>query len=329
MTPPRLALARTPTPLERLDRTSERLGREIWVKRDDLTGLELTGNKVRKLEWLLAEALEQGADTIVTCGGINSNHARATAIAAIKLGLSAHLVLRGVDRSPPTGNLLLDRYVGADVELIDQATWNARDTYLPKVAAKLSAAGRRPYVIPEGGSNALGSLGYVDAAKELLAQCQALGWTPVAVAHATGSGGTTAGLALGLVGTDVETFGVAVCNDAAYFQGRIAKIFDESEARGFVDAPTRRAARATIHEGRQGRGYGLTTPAEMAEHAALAQREGLLVDPVYTGKAFLGMVDGIRAGHFPPGPVVFLHTGGIFELFAFGAEIEAARSSPR
>lgn len=329
MTPPRLALARTPTPLERLDRTSELLGREVWVKRDDLTGLELTGNKVRKLEWLLAEAQAQGADTIITCGGINSNHARATAIAAIKLGLSAHLVLRGVDRSPPTGNLLLDRYVGADVELIDQATWNARDTYLPKVAAKLSAAGRRPYVIPEGGSNALGSLGYVEAAKELLEQCQALGWTPVAVAHATGSGGTTAGLALGFVGTAVETFGVAVCNDAAYFYARIERIWDEAVERGFIDASTRKAAKATVHEGRQGRGYGLTTPAEMAEHSALARREGLLVDPVYTGKAFLGMSDGIRDGHFPSGPVVFLHTGGIFELFAFGSEIEAARTSPR
>lgn len=322
---PRLALARTPTPLVPLPRISAELGLEVWVKRDDQTGLELSGNKVRKLEWLLADAQAQGADTIITCGGVNSNHARATAIAAVQLGLHPYLILRGADRSPPIGNLLLDRYVGAEIEFIDLATWNRREVYLPAVAERLRRAGRRPYVIPEGGSNALGSLGYVVAARELLEQCAAQGLRPTAVVHATGSGGTTAGLALGLASSGVETYGVAVCNDASYFQARIAQILDEAEAQGLVRSEHRRAAKATVAEGLQGRGYGLTTPAEMAQHAALARSEGLLVDPVYTGKAFLGLRAGAEKGRFGRGPVVFLHTGGVFELFAFAAEVEATR----
>jgi D-cysteine desulfhydrase len=325
--PPRLSLARTPTPLEKLERWSAQVGTEVWVKRDDLTGLELTGNKSRKLEFLVAEAEALGADTLITCGGINSNHARATAMAAVKRGLGAHLVLRGVDRVPPVGNLLLDRFVGAGVELIDQRVWEDRVRYLPAVADRLRALGKKPYVIPEGGSNALGSMGYALAVEEIFAQTDALGLLPKAIVHACGSGGTTAGLALGVaqIERDVEVLAVAVCNDAAYFEARINGIIEDAMAAGYVDRATATRAKFTILEGHQGPGYALTTPEAMAEHARLARCEGLLVDPVYTGKAMLGLVAEARAGRFAEGPVVFLHTGGVFELFAYGHEIAALR----
>lgn len=323
---PRVALARAPTPLERLSRTSAALGAEIWVKRDDLTGLELSGNKVRKLELLCADALDRGADTLITCGGVNSNHARATAVAAARLGLGCHLVLRGEDRAPPAGNLLLDRLVGAGVTFITLAEWQHRDRLMAELAGKLEVEGKRPYVIPEGGSNALGSLGYARAVPELLEQAEASGLAVRRVVHAVGSGGTTAGLALGLAAagrSDIDVLGVAVCDDAAYFDAKIAGILDEALARGDIDAELRAAARWRILEGHKGRGYALSTPEELADYVALARREGLFVDPVYTGKAYRGLLAEARAGCLE-GITVFLHTGGMFELFAHGAELGAA-----
>jgi D-cysteine desulfhydrase len=326
--PVHLPLARVPTPLERLSRLGADLGLELWVKRDDLTGTDLTGNKVRKLAFLAAEALERGADTLLTCGAVTSNHARATAITAARLGLSSHLLLRGEDRDPPDGNLLLDRFVGADITFFPPEQWPQRDLVLGELAERLRAKGRRPYVIPEGGSNALGSLGYVLAVKELLDQAAELGVNVGHVVHATGSAGTTAGLALGCAvfgRPDIDVAGVAVCDDRPYFDRRVNEILDQAVGQWYVAPEVRERARWRIVEGHQGLGYAKTTPEELRLLAAVARREGLLLDPVYTGKAFLGLLDEARAGRLAgPGATVFLHTGGLFGLFAFGSAVSAA-----
>ena len=194
------------------------------------------------------------------------------------------------------------------------------------VADRVRAAGRRPYVIPEGGSNALGSLGYADVIPELIGQVENSGGVLRRIVHATGSGGTTAGLALGLAAaerTDIDVVGVAVCNDQTYFDGRIEEILEETVQRNWTTDAIRKRARWSILEGYKGRGYGQTTAEEMAEHAALARADGLFVDPIYTGKAFRAVRAEVRAGRWSDGTTVFLHTGGIFELFAFSAEIDA------
>lgn len=328
--PVHLPLARLPTPLERLTRLGPELGIELWVKRDDLTGTDLTGNKVRKLGFLTADALGRGCDTLLTVGAVTSNHARATAIAAARLGLRSHLLLRGEDRDPPDGNLLLDRYVGAEIEFFPHAEWPKRDLLLGAAASRLRAAGRRPYVIPEGGSNSLGSLGYVLAVKELLDQAKDLGLAVGHVVHATGSAGTTAGLALGCSvwgRPDIDVVGVAVCDDKPYFDRRVNEILDEAVGQWYVHPDLRARARWRIVEGHQGLGYAKTTPREMDALARVARTEGLLLDPVYTGKAFLGLEAEARAGRLPgPGATVFVHTGGLFGLFGFGHEVaETAR----
>src|SRR5262245_25137481 len=235
--PVHLPLARLPTPLERLERLGSDLGLELWVKRDDLTGTDLTGNKVRKLSFLAADAVERGCDTLITCGAVTSNHARATAIVAARLGLRSHLLLRGEDQHPPEGNLLLDRYVGAEVTFFPASEWPQRDLKMGALAARLRSEGRKPYVIPEGGSNALGSLGYVLAVKELLEQARDLGLDVGHIVHATGSAGTTAGLALGCAvwgRPEIDVVGVAVCDDRAYFDRRVNEILDQAVGLWFV-----------------------------------------------------------------------------------------------
>jgi D-cysteine desulfhydrase len=309
--PPRVPLGRLDTPLEPLRRTGERLGLDLWVKRDDLTGAALSGNKVRKLEYLLAEAEARGASPLVTCGGVNSNHARATAVAAARRGARAHLLLRGEDRRPPRGNLLLDRFVGAQVSFIAPDAWADRATRMAELA------GADGYVIPEGGSNGLGALGYVRAAAELLRDADRAGVELARVVHACGSGGTTAGLALGFaaLGADVEVLSVAVMKDAAHFDPIVRDVLADAVRRGFAPEAMARRARWTIVEGFVGEGYAETTPGEMQALSEVARREGLILDPVYSGKAFFL----VSRGALPPtgGATVFLHTGGLFELFAY------------
>jgi D-cysteine desulfhydrase len=323
--PVRVPLARTPTPLEPLVRTGKDLGLDLWVKRDDLTGVALTGNKVRKLEYLCAMALVQEADTLVTCGAVGSNHARATAVAAARLGLHSRLLLRGEDKDPPDGNLLLDRFVGAEVSFMPPSAWPDRDRLLDEAADALRARGRRPYVIPEGGSNALGSLGYAVAVDELLEQADEADLHVRRVVHATGSAGTTAGLALGVAAAgrdDLEVIGVAVCDDRAYFDRKIARILDEAVEAGWASPRVRERCRWRIVDGYVGRGYAKTTPEEMRAIAAFSRREGVLLDPVYTGKAWLGLEGEHAGGRLgADGATVFLHTGGLFGLFAFPTEV--------
>jgi len=324
--PARISLARIPTPIEKLEDRGIAWGGEVWVKRDDLTGAALSGNKVRKLEWLCAEAQANNADTLVTCGGVNSNHARATAVAAARLGMQAHLLLRGEDRNPPAGNLLIDRFLGAQVTFISAEQWPQRDALMTAIAADLGSSGRRAYIIPEGGSNAMGSLGYAEAALELLIQASQQGLTIRRIYHACGSAGTAAGLALGMASAgraDIEINAVAVCNDAPYFDAQIQRIIDESVARGFVSQDIAKTARWRVLEGFKGEGYAKTTPDEMKQHAQLARLHGLFVDPVYTGKAMRALRQHGEAGLLQQDVTVFWHTGGIFELFAYAEAVGA------
>jgi D-cysteine desulfhydrase len=326
--PPRVSLARTGTPLESLLRTSAALGVEILVKRDDLTGSELTGNKVRKLEFLLAEAEAAGADTLITCGGEQSNHARATALAAARRGLRSRLVLRTDDPAQPpatTANILLDRLAGAAIRWISRPDWSRRNAIMADEAAAVTAAGGVPYVIPEGGSNATGSWGYVAAIDELVNDLAVLPPRPTTILYACGSGGTGAGLVLGarLRGLDAKVAGINVCDDRPYFVRAISRICGEMIERWQLDV-TIGPDDIDIVDGHVGAGYAKSRPDELATIRDVCRRDGVVFDPVYTGKAFHGVVTELARDRGRFGErIVFIHTGGVFGLFPAATELAA------
>lgn len=318
---PRIALAHLPTPLEKMERLTAHLGGPaLWVKRDDCTGLGLGGNKVRKLEFLLADARRLGADTIVSGGVIQSNHARQTAAASAKLGLDCHLALmtgRVPDVDPDydaTGNILLDRLFGAHCTMFD---WKAdRNAVIAELIADLKRRGKRPYMVPYGGSSALGACGFVAAVRELATQSAASGARITHVVHASGSAGTQAGLAVGLsiLAPEIELIGIDIDAEPERVRGDVDRVAGEAAALLGVDRPPP----VTVTAGHAGPGYGIPTPA-MVEAVRLAARlEGLVLDPVYTGKGFAGMIDLVRQGRFKPSDkVLFWHTGGAPGLFAY------------
>lgn len=317
--PPRLDLAYLPTPLERLPRLSERLGVEVWVKRDDMTGALTTGNKVRKLEFLAAEAKAKGADVLVTCGGIQSNHARATAAIAARLGMGSYLILRGAPEDVPAGNLLLDRILGAEVRFVTPEEYKQRDTLFAQIEEELKQRGKTPYSIPEGGSNGVGAWGYIRAAEEIRFQEKTLGISFDSIVHAVGSGGTSAGLILGrrFFGLSARVLGVNVCDDRAYFVNRIREIGEDLAQRYKLPEGEIAEEEIDILDGYVGRGYAQNTPDELRQIVDLARLESVLLDPVYTGKAFRGMCDLLQK---EPGAlgrrILFLHSGGLFGVFA-------------
>ena len=320
-----LTLARLPTPLHPLPRASARLGAEIWVKRDDLTGGLLMGNKVRKLDYLMADAVERGARTVLTTGAITSNHARATAVAARELGLHPVLLLRGARPDLPVGNLLLDALVGAEIHLVDAAGYARRDALLAELAER---AERGPaYIIPEGGSNGVGALGYVAAALELQLQCLREGVHFDTIVFATGSGGTLAGLAAG--GLPGKVWAVAVCDDAAYFRARALAIGEDlSRISGYrVPEP---GAGWDVTDAFKGTAYGVSRPEELHEASQLAREEGLVVDPVYTGKAWFALAETLRQDRAALGRrVLFWHTGGVYGLFGREGELAGPGAATR
>jgi D-cysteine desulfhydrase len=303
--PPRLELARLPTPVQPLDRLSDRWGGpRLFVKRDDLTGSLLTGNKIRKLEFSLGEARAMGARTVLTCGGIQSNHCRATAVACARLGLRCVVYLRTTEADPePVGNHLLDVLVGAEVRFVT-----------PEEYRRLGPTDEG-YWIPEGASNEVGMWGYVHACAELTQR-------PFdALVHAVGSGGTTAGLIAGkaIHGLETPLVGVCVCDDGDRFYAKIEGILRAARVR-WPDLPSLPPVREAVEilDGFQGRGYALDRPEEWALLHEVAESEGLVLDPVYTVKAMMGLRQAIRDGRFTKGQeVLFLHTGGIFSLFAY------------
>lgn len=327
--PERTQLARLPTPLEPLERTSAELGVELWIKRDDLTGSELSGNKIRKLEFLLAHAQAQGADTVITCGGEQSNHCRATALAATRLGMRSLVLLRTeAPKSPPAteGNILLDRLAGAEIVWISRPEWARRRELMAGHAERLRDQGRAPYVIPEGGSNAVGAWGYVLAAQELADDLAALPARPTTIVYAAGSGGTGAGLILGtrMLGLDVRgvrVAGVCVCDDREYFVDVIHGICAEFDQQYGTAASIGRDD-IDIIDGYVGLGYARSRPEELALLRDLARREAIILDPVYTGKAFYGLSQEIQRDRARFGErVVFVHTGGIFGLLPKAADL--------
>ncbi len=316
--PNSIELAHLPTPIEPLQRLSEELrGPEIFLKRDDLTGCALSGNKIRKLEFSVAEALDQGRDTLITCGAVQSNHSRATAIVAAKLGMKSLLVLRGVEEEVPDGNLFLDRLVGAEVRFITAEEYEVVDDIMANVAEELEKKGGKPYIIPEGASNEIGVWGYVKAAKEIKGQLEEMALTVDSIVIACGSGGTHTGLLLGkkLFGLESRIYGISAGDDKDYLAERISRIFNRTKERFKLDVSLGEGE-IEIADDYTGLGYGISRPeeTELIRHVALL--EGIILDPVYTAKAMFGLRDLIRSGRFKAGErVLFIHTGGIFGLF--------------
>lgn len=327
---PREQIARLPTPLEPLPRLSEALrGPRLWVKRDDLTGLAFGGNKVRKLEFFLAEALQEQADTLVTTGFVQSNHVRQTAAAAARYGMASALLLIGDPPQQETGNLLLDRLLGADLHWTPSV--EHRDGELVGLMDRLRTNGARPYLVPHGGSNEVGAMGYVLAMAELAGQLKARGLEMDAVVTATSSGGTQSGLLVGasLFGLDGEIVGISVGPEEDVVRSRLLAI--TSGARDRWDLQIELALdEFIINDDYIDGGYGVLTDLERDAIHLAAQHEGLMLDPVYTGRAMGGLIDLIRSGTFTAGQnVLFWHTGGTPALFAYAdrlgtAEAEAA-----
>lgn len=323
--PRRIALARLPTPLQPLDRLSEALGGpRIWVKRDDLTESGAGGNKVRKLEFVIAEALQQGADTLITCGGLQSNHCRATALLGARLGLRVELVLRGEVTGVPDGNLFLDRLAGASVHAYPARRYQTELAgLLEEHAERARAEGHRPFVIPTGASDGLGVWGYLSASEELASDFRAVGIRPRHVVVATGSGGTQAGLTAGLHlhAPYCRVHGVAVCDDAEWFRQKVLGDLESWRVRcgSTLDLD---ALHISTLDGYIGPGYGVADEATLATIRRVARTEGLLLDPVYTGKAFHGLLQELAAGRFREGDdLVFVHTGGLFGVFPQRAQV--------
>lgn len=324
-------LVHGPTPIVRSRGLSELLGVELFVKRDDATGGAESGNKLRKLEFLLAEALEERRNVVITCGGTQSNHARATAIACAMLGLRCVLFLRKGDLEPPAGatapagNVLLDRLVGAEIRPITKEEYRERAHVMAEAARQLEEAGERPYVIHEGGSSGLGALGYVEAMREIRVQLDhglAGGRGFDVVAHACGSGGTAAGVVLGAIEYEVarEVRAFAVCDDRAYFEPIVRRIVAEARA---LEPSLKREATWTIDDTAKGPAYAAMSEEQRAFLVRAARKSGIVLDPVYTGKALFGVAQAVARGAIPRGSrVLFIHTGGLPGLLAQGHLLE-------
>jgi len=320
--PPRLDIARLPTPIHRLERLSAAWGGpSLWVKRDDLTGSVLTGNKIRKLQYAVHEAQREGADTLVTCGGLQSNHCRAAAVLARQLGLDVVLMLRGDGHTDRQGNHLLARIVGAEIRYVSPETYRNRTRELAAIAEELRASSRRPYVISEGCSMPMGVWGYIECAQEIEAQAQALGVSFHTIAHAVGSGGTSAGLELGtqISASRSRVLGFAVCDDTPTFQAQIQVLMQATVDRFGLGLSV---STPNILDHSVGAGYAAPSPAELETIVEVARLEGLLLDPVYTGRAMHGLRQEIAAGRFSADDdVLFVHTGGVFGLYPFAQDL--------
>ena len=320
---PRLHLAHLPTPLERMDRLSAELGGpEIWIKRDDCTGLSTGGNKTRKLEFLMAEAQAEKADIVMTQGATQSNHARQTAAFAAKLGMQCHLLLEDRTGSNDTnykenGNVLLDQLHGASIE--HRPGGLDMNAEMEAVAERFREAGKSVYTIPGGGSNPTGALGYVNCAFELVYQANERGLVIDHLVHATGSAGTQAGLITGLkaINAQIPLLGIGV---------RAPRPKQEENVFNLACATAQKlgcpgvVAREDVVANTDyvGEGYGIPAPSTLEAIAMFAELEAILLDPVYSGKGAAGLIDLVRKGHFKKGErVVFLHTGGSAALFGY------------
>ena len=322
---PRVRLGHWPTPLEPMKGLARRLGTDrLFIKRDDCTGLATGGSKTRKLEFLVGDATRQGADTLLTHGAVQSNHVRQTAAAAAFMGLACEAILEERVQGAPaayhdSGNVLLDQLLGVQLHRVPSGT--AMDAALEALAQKLRAQGRKPYVIPGGGSNALGSLGYVDCVLELQRQCDAMGLRKPHLVHATGSAGTQAGLVAGIhaLGLDWPVTGIGVRLPRELQETRVHELASRVLGLLGVEPPLPRE-RVVADDRFIGGGYGIATDSMVEAVTMLARTEGILADPVYTGKGLAGLLEMVRAGRFQPDEdVIFVHTGGSAGLFGYAS----------
>ncbi|MEK9621566.1 MAG: D-cysteine desulfhydrase [Alphaproteobacteria bacterium] len=318
----RVHLCHQPTPVEDMPRLSATLGGpRLWIKRDDCTGLATGGNKTRKLEFLIAAALDEGADMVVTQGAVQSNHVRQTAAAACKFGLDCHALLerrvpdKGSDYEQ-TGNVLFDQIFNTSIEF--RPAGLDMNAEAMAVTERLRAEGRKPYFIPGGGSNEIGALGYVSTAQELLGQIEAQGLDVKWVVLATGSAGTHAGLVAGFhaLGCDIPIMGISVRQPHDVQVENVYKLAVKTAAL-LTDKPLDRS-KVLVDDGYVGPGYGIPTEGTIAAISTLARHEGILLDPVYSGKGMAGLIGQVESGQITAeGDVVFLHTGGAVSLFAY------------
>lgn len=331
----KFSFANLPTKIESLERLSRETGAHIYVKRDDQTGSEFSGNKIRKLEYSVKEAVEQGCDLLITCGGIQSNHCRATVALAAKLGMKSAVLLRIFEEPPVKGNYFLDKLLGADVKFCTKDEYSQhRGDIMEAMAEEYRKQGHRPYIIPEGASNEVGNQGYFDAMKEIAAQEKEMGIHFDAVVCAVGSGGTYAGLYLAneVFRLGKRVVGFCVCDDVQYFTEKVHRIASGTIER-YLSAGDRAAAEMNLGKAGLpvagielcdryvGLGYALSRPEELEFLKKLARLEGLVLDPVYTGKAMYGLYNELKNGgilHDFVGSdknILFIHTGGLFGLF--------------
>ena len=316
----RVNLCHAPTPLETMPRLSKALGCNIFVKRDDCTGLAGGGNKTRKLEYLLADAKNKGADTLITIGGIQSNHARQTAAAAAKFGFDCHLVLEDVRGTPKkdyyhNGNILLDQLCGAVIHQV--ADDEDCVIFAERLKFQLISEGKKPYLIPVGGSNEVGSLGYIRCAKEIAAQMKEQKLEYDHIVLATGSAGTQSGLLAGLIteNLDIPVLGICVSRDTQAQKEIVQNLLEKTL--NYIGLPISLAKNRVFTDGSYyGKGYGITTKATIDAVKQCAQLEGLLLDPVYTGKGMAGLIDLAKQDKLGKN-ILFLHTGGSQGLFAY------------
>ena len=312
---PVIPLAPAPSPVEELARLREALGGgpRLLVKRDDAIGFAFGGNKVRKMRLVGAAAAGEGADTLITCGGVQSNHARATAATAARLGMRCVLVANGAPPPRPTANALLDTLLGADIRYV--ADRSERVPAMESAAAELRREGRKPYIVPLGASTPLGAAAFADAVRELLAQID----PPDVIIHATSSGGTQAGLVAGclLAGIHTRVIGISADDSAPSIAQTVSALVDGLAALIGVDTQRFRSAAVDVDDRFVGGGYGVPTDASREALSLAARTEALFLDPTYTAKAMAGLVARVRAGEFSPrDTVLFWHTGGQVALFA-------------
>ena len=319
---PRIEITHAPTPLEFAPRLSAELGYNLHIKRDDCTGLAVGGNKTRKLEYLLADAKALGADTLVTIGGLQSNHARQTAAAAAKFGFSCELILEDVAGTPKTdyynnGNMLLDRLLGARIHQL--SIDDDSNAFANSLIEKLKAEGKKPYLIPVGGSNVIGAYGYVRCANEILQQISQSNLQIDQIVLATGSAGTQAGLLAGLIAVkiDIPVLGISVSRSTEVQKQLVESLLRQTLKALALD-PDLADGKVITNGGYVGEGYGIPTAGMIKAVKLCAQLEGLLLDPVYTGKAMAGFFDLCSQGVIAKGSQqLFLHTGGSPGLYGY------------
>ena len=340
---PRIKLTELPTPLEEMPRLTQALGGpKLLVKRDDLTSVGLGGNKVRKLEFLLADAQKQGATAVITTGGPQTNHGRITIAAAVKLGMKPALVAMGDEPVALTGNLLLDHIMGAEIYYVPPLRDESLSAYdkwkihmdnvenkVEEVAENFRKRGEKPYIIKLGGTSVLGTLGYLDASVEILSQLNAREIKADYLICGVGTGGTFAGLLLGmkLLNCDLKVIGISVT--AKEYMLKPLVQFEASETAAFLSSTTKiKEEEITLYDGYIGTGYGHPTKEGAEAIKRVARTEGIILDPVYTGKTMAGLVDLIKQGTFTKNDtVIFLHSGGVSGLFAEEQKDAFAESS--